>query len=185
MTGPRVIGLDLSLTSTGTAVVTAGGPVEVTTVKAPRPDPAGDPLARDLARLRHLRAVVGYAARGCDLAVLEGLAFGTRTGKASERAGLWWFVVDQLTDLGVPVAVMPPATRAMYATGKGNAPKDLVLVTTARLYPHVPVTGNDAADALVLAAAGLDHLGHPLRKLPQTHRRALDKVQWPTTPETP
>ena len=45
---------------------------------------------------------------------------------------------------------------------------------------HVDVTNNNEADALVLAAMGADHLGAPLVDLPQTHRAALDAVQWPT-----
>lgn len=37
----------------------------------------------------------------------------------------------------------------------------------------------DKADATVLAAMGLDWLGHPTVPVPGTHRRALKAVLWP------
>lgn len=175
----RVTGVDLSLTGTGLCVAEPGDPtgdsVTVVTAKPPKG------LA-DLPRLRWLRGEVVAACEESDLVVLEGLAFSTRTGKASERAGLWWLVVDALDALNIPVAVMPPASVKTYATGKGNADKDTVLADTVRRYPSVLVRDNNQADALVLAAAGLDHTGAPLTTLPATHRRALTGVAWPTTP---
>lgn len=40
-------------------------------------------------------------------------------------------------------------------------------------------TGNDEADALVLAAMAHRHLGHPIDELPKTHLAAMDKIRWP------
>ena len=85
---------------------------------------------------------------------------------------------------------IPPASLKMYATGKGNASKDAVLAAAIRRYPDVEFDGNDAADALILAAMGADHLGFPLvsktpsgRKsratLPARNREALGKIDWP------
>src|SRR5699024_11486469 len=50
----------------------------------------------------------------------------------------------------------------MYATGKGNAGKDLVLVTTAATYKQAEVTGNDVADAVVIAAMVSRLAGQPI-----------------------
>lgn len=174
----RVTGVDLSLTGTGLCIAEWGDPTgDDVTVVTLRP-PKG---LMDLPRLRWLRAEVVAGCEESDLVVVEGLAFSTRTGKASERAGLWWLVVDALDALNIPVAVMPPASVKTYATGKGNAGKDEVLADTVRRYPTVLVRDNNQADALILAAAGLDHLDAPLATLPATHRRALTGVTWPTT----
>jgi crossover junction endodeoxyribonuclease RuvC len=77
---------------------------------------------------------------------------------------------------------MTPNHRMQYATGKGAATKNLIVDAVARRWPTWPTNGDDnAADAVVLMAAGRDWLGHPLTTLPKTHRDALDKAIWPTT----
>ena len=76
---------------------------------------------------------------------------------------------------------MTPTARAKYGTGKGNAAKDAVLAAVIRRYPAVDVTGNDEADALILAAMGARHLGIPLElsPVPGPCLDALLKVRWP------
>lgn len=169
MTG-FVLGVDLSLTSTGIA--------QRRTVGRLTP-PKG---VTGLDRLRWIRQHVLVASAGVDLVVVEGLAFSSNTGKASERAGAWWLVVDALDAAGLSVAVVPPASRCRYATGKGNAPKDAVLAAACRRFPDVDVTGNDQADALWLAAMGCEYLGAPMVELPVAHRQALSGVAWPAVP---
>lgn len=171
MTGsarPRVLGVDLSLTSTGVA-----GYGWAERLVPPRG-------LDGLPRLRWLRdAVLALEfTHQPDLVVVEGLAYSRTTGKAAERAGLWHLVVERLDGM-VPWAQVPPTARAKYATGKGNAPKDAVLAAVVRRFPDFDVTGNDQADALVLAAMGLDHLGHPPVVMPAAHRASLNAVVWP------
>lgn len=175
----RVIGLDLSLTSTGIGVWRGDAFVDTVRIK---------PLAhlRGLERMRWLRAEIGsWALSGlwtADLAVIEGPSYGNQgTGRQAghhERAGLWWLIVDSLEARGVPVAVAPPATVKKYATGKGNAGKDEMLAAAIRRNPEFH-GGNDEADAMWLAAMGADHLGHPLMQVPEAHRAALKSVAWP------
>lgn len=170
-----MVGIDLSLTSTGLAT-----PAEVQRVRSK--GVAKDSLALRYARLLALHDQVLAAAtrpRLPNLVVIEGPSVNSRYGHAHDRSGLWWLVVGGLFEMEVPVAVMAPAARCKYATGKGSAPKDTVLSETVRRYRRFAVDGNDTADALVLCAAGMDRLGHPLVDLPQTHRAALDKVEWP------
>ncbi|WP_211355193.1 hypothetical protein [Blastococcus colisei] len=132
-----------------------------------------------LPRLRWIRdAVQDNVGDETALVVVEGLAYSRTTGKAAERAGLWHLVVERLDGV-VPWAQVPPTARAKYATGKGNAAKDAVLAAVVRRFPDVEVTGNDQADALVLAAMGLDHLGHPPVVVPAAHRVSLGAVVWP------
>lgn len=165
-----VVGLDLSLTSSGFARGSSVGRL------TPPKHLTG------LERLRWIRGSVLEVVAGAGLVVVEGLAFSSHTGKAAERAGLWWLVVDALDVAGLPVAVAPPASRCRYATGKGNAPKDAVLAAACRRFPAVDVTGNDQADALWLAAMGCAYLGYPMVELPVGHRQALSGVAWPLVP---
>lgn len=177
----KVVGLDLSLTSTGLAVI-INDAAAVARHTSPTAGPT--PTARHR-RLMRITDEIHDWATGSDLVVLEGPSYGSTTPHAHDRSGLWWLVVHRILDAGLPLAVVPPATRARYATGKGSASKDAVLVAVVRRYPEVNVTGNDEADALVLAAMGARHLGHPIDNPPKLCLTAMDGAVWPSETEEP
>ena len=168
--GPRVIGLDLSLASTGVAS-NLGWVGRILS----KPDTG----VGHFGRLRYIRSQVLDYVRGTDLVMVEGLAHGSLTGQHLTRAGMWHMVMDAVDAAGIPWAQVSPAQVKQYATGKGNASKDLVLASVIRRFPAVEVSGNDEADALVLAAMGADHLGRPIVEMPVLQRKALRKVVWP------
>jgi crossover junction endodeoxyribonuclease RuvC len=168
---PRVIGLDLSLTSTGIAS-------NLGWVERFRPH-SSVTWVSPFTRARLIRATVLDYARHADIVVVEGLSVGSTTGRHLDRAGMWHIVMEAVDGDCVPWTQVPPATLKRYATGRGNAGKDEVLAAVIRRFPDVPVAGNDEADALVLAAMGADHLGHPMVAMPQAHRAALAGVVWP------
>jgi crossover junction endodeoxyribonuclease RuvC len=175
-----VAGLDVSLQSTGVAVIWPGGDVQLRRVRSKGKEDAT--LADRRMRLRDLAVdIVCAVPAEADLVVIEQPAFSRQTGHMHDRSGLWWLVVDHLTEAGHLVAEVSPTARARYATGRGNAGKDEVLAAVVRRYPTADVSQNDVADALILAAMGAAHLGHPLATLPLTHTAALDGVTWPTT----
>jgi crossover junction endodeoxyribonuclease RuvC len=185
----KVVGLDLSLTSTGVAVATQNGAI----TDRIKTQPTKDATLEDRdERLWTIRARVLDHATGADLVVVEGPSYGSTTPGQHERSGLWWLVVDALFRRRKRVVEVAPATRIRYALGKGRGDKDDVLSAVIRRYPHVDVNGNDEADALILAAMGARHLGHPLERtplatanasiaglLPQTHLAAMGAVTWP------
>lgn len=97
-----------------------------------------------------------------------------------DRAYLWWLFYEFCSHHQFPVAVVTPSQRMLYATGRGLASKGAVIDAVARRWPQYVTEGDDnAADAVVLMAMGLDWSGRPLTPMPATHRRALDKVAWP------
>lgn len=173
----KIVGLDLSLASTGVAVI-AGRHAAVDRIQT---KPRGDALHARRGRLADIRAHIRVWTTSTDLVVVEGLAYASRSPHATERAGLWWLIVDDLLARDAPVAIVPPSSRAKYATGKGNAGKDQVLAAAIRRYPDTNVTGNDQADALILAAMGARALEQPIDDLPKTHLDAMAKVAWPST----
>lgn len=165
MSTPHVVGLDLSLTSTGYAGPGGTGRI--------RSAVNGHP------RLAFLLDRIGEITAPAELVVVEGPSYGSKGATYHQLAGLWWLVAHDLWTAGLPYAVVSPQARAKYATGRGNANKDAVLLAVERRFPWAAVSGNDQADALVLMAMGLDRLGHPLADLPAVNRTALDKVAWP------
>ncbi|GMA22268.1 hypothetical protein GCM10025864_44320 [Luteimicrobium album] len=58
-----------------------------------------------------------------------------------------------------------------------------MLAAVIRRHPTVDITGNDEADALILAAMGARHLGHPIDDVPATHLAAMNGGQWPDLEE--
>lgn len=182
-----IVGLDLSLTSTGIATInteTGQRTVERVTSKGKKDASLTDRQGR----LHNLRLAICLKAADADLVVIEGPSFGqARQGGQHDRAGLWWIIVDWLSQpedadgWGKRIVEVSPASRAKYGTGKGNGAKDAVLAAVVRRYPEVEVSGNDEADALLLAAMGARHLGAPIEdSLPQTHLAAMDNVAWPS-----
>nr|WSZ96805.1 hypothetical protein OH820_15085 [Streptomyces sp. NBC_00857] len=178
---PRVIGLDLSLTSTGVA--------GTDWARALRPG-----RRRSHERMDWLCGIIRAETDAADLVMVEGAAY-AQGGQAGhhELAGLWWLVTQDLWKLRIPYAVANPHHRTIYATGRANpaaghprrerskVAKGLVRNAAVERY-GVECEGPgryDQADATVLAAMGLDWLGYPTVAVPDTHRRALEAVRWP------
>lgn len=173
-----VVGIDPSLTSTGIAHAYPHQATAVTdtiTTKGAR----ADSLTVRHTRLTQIATTVLDHTRGATLAVIEGPSYGSVGAGTWDRGGLWWLIVDALLSNGIPLAVAPPTCRSRYATGRGNAGKDEVMLAVARRYPDVDLENNNEADALVFAAAGAHRLGQPLVDVPESHAAALDGITWP------
>ena len=179
-----VVGLDLSLTSSGVAIIGWPGPAMATPYahvsRVRSKGTRGDTLQDRHARLRMLAQAIIDEARGAALVVVEQPAFSAVGGSHHDRSGLWWLVVGRLLSREIPVVEVTPGQLKKYATGSGVAGKDAVLAAVVRRYPCVDVGNNDEADALVLAAIGARRLGFPLEEsLPKPNLTALEAVSWP------
>jgi len=177
----RILGVDPSLTGTGLALLDTDDhlviPTETVTSK-----PTGPTLDDRKHRLLGVVETIVYKAteHKTQLAVIEAPAFSRNNAGTWDRAGLWWLLVTRLTEgRTIEVATIAPTSRAKYATGRGNAGKDEVLLAVAKRYPHVNIADNNQADSLVLAAIGARLAGHPIDELPKTHLDALAKVARP------
>jgi hypothetical protein len=171
----RVAGLDISLTGTG--IATAGG-----TTRVPTKGRRAASIADRHARLRYITGRVLDEVGTVDLACVEGPSHASM-GQAGHHdlSGLWWRIVGALADRDIPVAVIPPMSRAKYATGRGNSRKTVVLDAARTRYGAI-LPSDDEADALILRAMGLHHLGQPLAEVPDGHCAALAGCQWPPFP---
>ncbi|MEV0016606.1 hypothetical protein [Streptomyces tendae] len=178
--GPRVVGVDTSLTGTGLAS-SEGWCRVVGYVDKTKKHPISK-LPR-VERLAHMNVLLDAVMAGIgvpDLAVMEGAALSRASGGAHERGWLWWRVYERLLDQDVPVGVLSTNQRILYATGKGSGAKGVVLEQVVRRWPQWQTGGNDnAADATVLMAAGRDWLRHPIDAVPKAHRKAVTAADWP------
>ncbi len=177
----RVVGLDLSLASSGMsdgsrhyAVQTdAGEDVE-------------DRLDQQLAGVRSF-VLAGYEA---DLVVIEAGAFsrGAQSAAAEYLSALRLMVRHMLWKHAVPFAMVPPSTLKLATTGYGKASKqEMVAAVDERhgtnfRYVMVKDGRYDLADALALAAMGYARVGQPLPcHYPATPvgTKSLAAVKWP------
>lgn len=171
----RVVGLDLSLTSTG--VATAHDSTRIRPPAAFAPAELG-PLST-IHRIRHIAAKVGKAVADADLVILESLFPSTMPG-TMERVGLFWRVLDTVL-VQAPyagVATIHPVTLKVYATGSGRADKP-AMVAAARHHFGGRIGGDDEADAAFCAAIGHAAIGRPILILASPEQReAVTKLLW-------
>jgi Holliday junction resolvasome RuvABC endonuclease subunit len=153
-----VMGLDLSLTATGLACIRHGR-LYPTTVSPGK--------HRGVERLAWFRE---RFASLIQLIMIEGYAFGAKMQR--ETMGELGAVARLAChDSGVPFHVVPPNSLKLFATGKGNGPKDTV---SKELYKRfsVDLHDNNQVDAAGLAIMGLA-LREPDFTLTAFQQRAL------------
>lgn len=151
----RVVGLDLSLTSSGVA------PCDGSTYRIKTS--SKDTLS---SRLRTIADRVCFELSDKTLAVIEEVpshaAFSITT--LAKVHGAVLYAMD-----GSPYLYVTPPVLKKYATGKGNANKDAVLAEAIRRF-NFQGTSNDEADAFILMHIGMDLLGQPLVAVPAAHK---------------
>lgn len=172
----RVVGLDLSLRSTGVADERGTRTVSCKVTGMER-----------LVVLREaLLQTCGFLGSGgdtadqlrADLVVIEDYAFHKADAHAHALGELGGVVRLALFEAGIPYVNIKGSSLKKYASGRGNAPKDVVLVAAAKRLPDFD-GGNDEADAAWLRAMALDHYGEPVVDMPALNRSALAAVPWP------
>jgi crossover junction endodeoxyribonuclease RuvC len=168
------MGIDLGLVSAGCAVV-RGSPIsrepQIFRVQSKR---------KGWSRIDSQATRIGWAIERADpgVIIIEGPSFHSNGAYWHESAGLWHAVTIMIYKAGIPLAVVPPSTLKKFATGNGAASKIDMCVAAANRFGLESVN-KDEADGLWLAAAGLQHYGWPMVRLPQAQVVALSKVEWP------
>ena len=162
----RILAIDPSLTATGVAFEHDGS-VVVTHIA---------PATRGAFRLSWFREqFTDVYLPECDAVYIEGYAY-AEAQRAHQLGELGGVIRLACFDADKPCIEVPPSTLKMYATGKGNAPKDLVLVEAVKRLGYVGAS-KDEADALWLYYLGYHHAhGEALVDVPAQHSRALTKM---------
>ena len=159
-----VLGIDSSLTATGLA-----WPDSARTAKT---------RTRYWDRIEFILDQVGVElAKAPRLVVMEGPAFGAAGQSYHQTAGLWWLIAREVWRNGIPVAIAPPSSIKKFATGKGNADKDAMMLATARTFDWFD-GDNNASDALWCAQIGYAVLGGEVPGRTKVNMLALDGLIW-------
>jgi Holliday junction resolvasome RuvABC endonuclease subunit len=177
-----IIGVDLSLVSTGLARLTtdgAGAWLAETTCRTSKP--SGGTLIDRNRRICAIRDDVLDWATPAELVVIEAPIFGHGGAGTFERAWLWGAVVTGLLRRDLAVVSIPPTTRSKFTAASGGADKAAVALAAGRMWqdwnPGSPYGVNDQADALALASIGLVLAGYaPPFAMPKHRTESLQKV---------
>lgn len=147
-----IIGLDLSLTSTGVLVLDGKS---VLSARAIQSNKIGEERLFDLRE--QLYAEVEQYRFSNPLAVVEGYSMGSRAGQAFSIGE--WGGVARLTLLmhGIPFIVVPPSTLKKFTAGSGNAKKDEMRLHVYKKWGFEHKS-NDVVDAYALARFGEAYL---------------------------
>jgi len=168
LTMVTVVGLDLSLTSTG---ICANGEAETIST-----------VLKGIPRLSWISKVI------CDrleevtdpLVCIEGYSFGSRNSQAHSIGELGGVVRLSLWERNIPWVDIPPTCRAKFATGKGNAAKNEV-VSSISARTGIVWSGkgaDDMCDAWILEEMGRCHFNMARHDWPQVNLSSMDKVDW-------
>ena len=177
---PKFAGVDPSLTSSG--VVTYDNTTGAKLVVSFSSPTTGDSVLEKHSRIHKLATKIYEAVvtDGKPVCVgIEGPAYSSNTGKAWDRAGLWWYIVRMFIDNDIKVVEVPPTSRAKFSTGRGNSGKDEVLLAVSRTYPDFDIKNNDHADALVIMSVVSRLHGFNVEQgtIPQNKMDAITKLK--------
>jgi Holliday junction resolvasome RuvABC endonuclease subunit len=166
---PDVVGLDLSLTSTGMA---HGDVTE-----------SFQPKTKGMQRLHDILCeVVNIVVKLPDpFVVVEGYSFSSRNSHAHALGELGGVIRFHLWQRQVPYVDVPPTCRAKFATGKGNAGKaEVVSAVSARTgRTWVGKGAEDECDAWVLQEMGLCRFNAGRFSWPAANLSTLSTIDWP------
>ena len=166
--GIKLIGLDLSLTSTGVSV--GGDTFSIT------------PKTKGVDRLVEIstRVVEIASLTSIPIVILEGYSFGSKFTRAHAIGELGGAVKVALHCAGYSIVEVPPTCRAKFACGKGNASKLEVMAAVRNLtgVSFVGSSADDECDAWILEQMGLAVLGESQFSWPEKQLLALGRVDW-------
>jgi len=170
---PSVIGLDLSLSSTGVAFPSPDGSWNTDSYQS---------RSTGMGRIAEIRGWFGAIVDWCPdpVVLVEGYSFSSRNSQSHALGELGGVIRMYMWDNMVPYIEVPPTSRAKFATGKGNASKnEVVSAVSARTGIVWSGKGaDDECDAWVLQEMGLARLGSARHSWPAENMAALDKIEW-------
>lgn len=170
-----VVGIDPSLTGTGIIVLRNGELGKALTTK-------NEPKLGTIERVRRIYEQINNVIENLStcyvnayigdkrmirweppsLIVIEGFSYGSKGRGVFDIAYLGWRIREELeryrTEDDIPWLEVSPSQVKQFATGKGNANKEIVLQQVYKRW-GVELTDNNQADAYVLAQIGRAYLG--------------------------
>jgi len=164
----NILGLDLSLTSTG---LCHNGKTF-----------AHMPKLRGAERLSNVSSfILNYCIENSiNCVVIEGYSFSSRNSQAHSIGELGGCVRMSLWRQDIPFIEVPPTSRAKFATGKGNAAKTEVIsaISSKTGLIFSGSSADDECDAWILEHMAITKLNKSKYSWTKEQLSALDKIDW-------
>jgi crossover junction endodeoxyribonuclease RuvC len=164
----KTMGLDLSLTSTGTSIDGITSIILTPTKGAERLFIISKKL-QEVVKGNKIEAVI-----------IEGYSFASRNSQAHSIGELGGVVRMMLWENKIPYVEVPPTSRAKFATGRGNASKHEVIsaisAKTGKTFRGGG--GNDECDAWVLEEMAKTKMGVSSWSWTKEQLSSLEKIDW-------
>lgn len=164
----QLMGLDLSLTSTGYSINQETG-IVATKTKGPQRLSVMSNSVLNLVKDNYV-----------DVVLIEGYSFASRNSQAHSIGELGGVIRMRLWEFDIPFIDIPPTCRAKFATGKGNASKNEV-ISSISAKTNIVWSGagaDDKCDAWILEQMGLEFLGKSQYDWTEAQRSALKSIEW-------
>lgn len=165
---PNILGLDLSLTSTGWSCKENYGTITTELKGAER-------LLFFYKAFNELLEEQSWPG-----VVIESYSYASKGSRQFSIGELGGVIRLALIENKTPFVEVPPTCRAKFATGKGNASKNEV-ISAVSARTGITWTGkgaDDMCDAWVLQEMGLCALGHSRFEWPEIQKSSLLKIDW-------
>lgn len=164
----NIMGLDLSLTSTGISINGETGIIST---------PAKGAERLSIISLAILDAVIDNS---IEIVAIEGYSFASRSGQAFSIGELGGVVRTRLWERNIPYIEIPPTCRAKFATGRGNAAKTEVMSSISAKTGLIfsGKGADDMCDAWILEEICKTRIGISDYTWSATQLSALDKIDW-------
>lgn len=169
------LGLDLSLRASGYVKLENDKIIEQKLIKS---KPVDKFPVNELERLMKIRDEINV--EGVDLAIVEGMAFMIRkTVALVQLSALNYMIREKCYINNVPFIIVAPTTLKRFCTGKGNSPKELILLEIYKRYGE-SFNDNNLGDAFGLARIGellLKDISNDNLKVPKFQKETVDLLK--------
>lgn len=164
----NLMGLDLSLTSTGLCINEESFIIKPKSKGAERLSIVSDII------------VATAIAKNINIVLIEGYAFGARNSQSHSIGELGGAVRMKLWESKIQFIDIPPTCRAKFATGKGNAGKNEVISSISAKTGIVWSGGgaDDMCDAWILEQMAMAKIGISRYDWTKLQLSALDSIEW-------
>lgn len=164
----NILGIDLSLTSTGISVNGETGTITTQAKGAER---------LSIISLAILDAIIDNSV---EIVAIEGYSFASRNSQAFSIGELGGVVRTRLWERNIPYVDIPPTCRAKFATGRGNAAKTEVMSSISAKTGMIFAGkgADDMCDAWILEEMCRTFIGISEHEWSATQLSALDKIDW-------
>lgn len=164
----NILGIDLSLTSTGISVNGETGTITTQAKGAER---------LSIISLAILDAIIDNSV---EIVAIEGYSFASRNSQAFSIGELGGVVRTRLWERNIPYVDIPPTCRAKFATGRGNAAKTEVMSSISAKTGMIFAGkgADDMCDAWILEEMCRTVIGISEHEWSATQLLALDKIDW-------